>query len=101
MSEETFISRNCERQLKRIQKHFGEDYIEALFRLLADNGSNNWSIAKRFNLSLIQVRFLRDNFGVLYLEKIKHEKESRLVKKSNVLSFVDRSSYIKAAFSGK
>jgi len=71
MQSEKFICDNCVRQIKRIRKHYGEPYVDRLFSLLANEHANNWTISKQFELSMIQVRFLRDNFKMLYLEKIK------------------------------
>jgi len=71
MQNEKFICDNCVRQIKRIRKHFGESYVDILFESLASDHTNNWSIAKQFELSIIQVRFLRTNFKMLYLERVK------------------------------
>lgn len=65
-------------QLKKIKKHYGETYVELFFDMLADEHSNNWVIAKKFQLSLIQVQFLRLHFNSLYKTQKQMEEVCKL-----------------------
>jgi hypothetical protein len=67
-----------DRLLNNIERHLGPKGLQSLMDALADEGENNWLIARRFDLTAFQVSHLRKNFPIIYQRsrKARHEKTS-------------------------
>lgn len=65
-----------ERGLTKIQKHLGPRGLEQLLDDLS-GPENNWQLAHQYQISVVTISFLRQNFGMVY-NAILESKRSKL-----------------------
>lgn len=64
--------------LEIIKKKYGNEGIKMFVADLAALQSNNWRMSEKYNLSVVQVIFLRQRWNMLYLRAYKEREVTHL-----------------------
>lgn len=65
------------KDLEKVRKRYGPDCLQMFVDELIGGPSNNFNLARKWGLHLVDIRFLRDNYDVLY--RMMRKQQLRLV----------------------